>query len=122
MEDQIPSSTPPQSNQPIPGQITPEMLAQMKQQAMELALAQQIQQQQEKRVYQINEPVPESMVPAAQSQFGQQTKPQIVYVRRNLTVAELLVMLILSIGIVTGFQFGWKIVTDNIPKIEIRVK
>jgi hypothetical protein len=44
MEDQIPSSIPPQQ---FPGQITPETLEQMKQQARELAVAQYFAQQQQ---------------------------------------------------------------------------
>jgi hypothetical protein len=49
-------------------------------------------------------------------------QPQVVYVRRNLTVAELLVVFILSCGIVTGFQWGWGFVSTNIPRIEVRVR
>ncbi|MFZ9114141.1 MAG: hypothetical protein ACO24D_13610, partial [bacterium] len=47
MEEQIPSSIPPQSNQPIPGQITPETLEAMKRQAREMAIAQYMAQQQQ---------------------------------------------------------------------------
>lgn len=119
MEEQIPSSSiPPVSpalgNQPIPGTITSEMLAQMKQQAMELAISQQLQQQQQKGAYQ-----GEDLNVPASSQIQQ---PKVVYVRRNLTVAELIVILFVSIGIVTGVQFGWKVVVNNLPSVEIRVK
>lgn len=115
MEDQIPSSIPPQQ---IPGQITPETLEQMKQQARELAVAQyltQQQQPQEKRVYQIAEPI------KGQVAFPFE-QPKVVYVRRNLTVAELLLILCISMGLVTGVQFAWKLASENLPRIEIKVK
>jgi hypothetical protein len=117
MEDQIPSSVPPQMNQLIPGQITPELLEQMKQQARELAVAQYMAQQQpqEKKVYQISEPV---KGPVA-SPFEQ---PKVIYARRNLTVAELIVVFALSIGAVTGVQFIWGLASQNLPRIEIQVK
>jgi hypothetical protein len=118
MEDQIPSSIPPQMNQSIPGQITPEVLEQMKQQARELAVAQymtQQQQPQEKKVYQISEPIKGQVV----SPFEQ---PKVVYVRRNLTVAELIVIFALSIGSVTGVQWIWGFASQNLPRIEIQVK
>lgn len=118
MENQIPASIPPQINQPIPGQITPEVLEQMKQQARELAISQymtQQQQPQEKKVYQISEPV---KLPVA-SPFEQ---PKVVYVRRNLTVAELIVVFVLSIAAVTGTQWVWGFASQNLPRIEIQVK
>jgi hypothetical protein len=117
MEDQIPSSIPPQMNQSIPGQVTPEILEQMKQQARELAIAQYMAQQQpqEKKVYQISEPVKGPVV----SPFGQ---PKVVYIRRNLTVAELIVIFALSISAVTGVQFIWGLASQHLPRIEIQVK
>lgn len=118
MEDQIPSSIPPQMNQPIPGQITPEILEQMKQQARELAIAQYMAQQQapqEKKTYEISEPVKAPFV----SPFEQ---AKVVYVRRNLTVAELIVIFVLSIGAVTGVQWIWGVASQNLPRIEIQVK
>ena len=89
MEEQIPPSQPPQQ-MTLEGQITPEQLAQMKARAREIAVQQAIAQQQ---------------------QLPQQ-QPQIVYLRRNLTVAEVLLVILLSCGIVTGIQWGWNIVTN----------
>ena len=83
-----------------PGQITPELLEQMKQQARELAVAQYTMQKMNNAVEQ----------------------PKVVYVRRNFTVAELLLILFLSCGIVTVIQAGWHLVTQHLPKIEVRVK
>jgi hypothetical protein len=51
-----------------------------------------------------------------------QPEPQVVYVRRNLTLAELAIVFLLSIGMVTGGQFIWNFATDILPRIEIRDK
>jgi len=99
MEEQIPPSQPPMPQAPE-GQITPEMLAQMKARARELAIQQAMAQQQ---------------------QLPQQ-QPQIVYLRRNLTVAEVLLVILLSCGIVTGIQWGWNIATNVLPRVEIKVR
>ena len=49
-------------------------------------------------------------------------EPEVVYVRRNLTIAELLLIIALSCGIVTGIQAAWNFTTDILPRIEIRQK
>jgi hypothetical protein len=98
MEEQIPPSQPPMQ-QTLEGQITPEMLAEMKARAMELAIQQTVPQR-----------LPVEM------------PPQVVYVRRNLTVAELLLVLLLSCGIVTGIQGLWYLGTNLLPRLEIRVR
>ena len=49
-------------------------------------------------------------------------EPKVVYVRRNLTLAELILVFALSVGMVTGVQFVWQVVTDILPRIEIRDK
>ena len=49
-------------------------------------------------------------------------EPEVVYVRRNLTLAELILVFALSIGMVTGVQFIWQVATDILPRIEIREK
>lgn len=96
MDNQVPPS-----NQPVPGSITPEQLAEMKARARELAIQQ------------------------AQAQAMQQAQyqaPQVVYVRRNLTIAELLVVLAIACGIVTGTQLLWYGVTNVLPRVEVRIK
>jgi hypothetical protein len=98
MEEQIPPSQPPMQ-QNLEGQITPEMLAEMKARALELAIQQTVPQR-----------LPVEM------------PPQVVYVRRNLTVAELLLVLLLSCGIVTGIQGLWYLGTNLLPRLEIRVR
>lgn len=128
MEEQIPSSIPPQANPignvPVPGTITPEILEQMKQQAREMAISQYLTQQQRQateqpvnrsKTYEINDPITKPF------QFPGQ-EPKVVYVRRNLTVAEVLLVFCLSIGIVTGFQAGWNFISTRLPQVEIRMK
>ena len=51
-----------------------------------------------------------------------QQQPKVVYVRRNLTLAELLLVFALSTGGVLAVQAGWNFVTDVLPRIEIRDK
>ena len=99
MEEQIPPSQPPQQ-MTLEGQITPEQLAQMKARARELAVQQAI----------------------AQQQAIQPQPPQVIYVRRNLTVAEVLLVILFSCGIVTGIQWGWNVVTNVLPRVEIKVR
>lgn len=126
MEDQVPSSTPPQFSQlrepqGSPG-ITPEILEQMKARAREEAIRMTILQQQaaaqEKTEYQIPDPVAPASRLVPQSLF----EPQVVYVRRNLTVAELIVVIMIACGLVTGIQFGWNLVSNHLPRIEIKAR
>ena len=95
MEEQVPPSQP-----PVNPQITPERLAQMKARAKELAIQQTL----------------------AQNAASLPPKPQVIYVRRNLTIAEIVVILALSCGLVTGVQFTWNVVNDFLPRLEINVK
>lgn len=111
MEDQIPSSTPPISMPPAqnfpPNELTPEILEALKARAREMA------------VQQVMNRVPEtpvSQAPAIQPQ------PQVIYVRRNLTVAELILVFALSCGLVAGLQGAWSFVSNMVPRIEIKMK
>ena len=105
MEDQVPSSNIPgqfpeqQSAQPS---ITAEQLQEMKRMALENAIRQQQAMQQQTPVL--------------------NREPEVVYVRRNLTIAELLLVIALACGIVTGIQAAWNFTTDLLPRIEIREK
>jgi hypothetical protein len=58
---------------------------------------------------------------AAMQQIPQQS-PRVVYVRRNLTVAELALVLLLSCGLVTGVQAAWNFASNVLPRLEIKVK
>ena len=101
MEEQIPASQPPMQAPPqMEKQITPEQLEAMKARARELAIQQTI----------------------AQQAAVQQQQPRVIYVRRNLTVAEVLLVLLLSCGIVTGIQWTWNTLSNVLPKIEIKVR
>lgn len=102
MEEQIPPSQPPANFPPQP-EITPEQLAELKERARQMAIQQTIAQQ--------------ATMPRPQPQ-----QPQVVYVRRNLTVAEILVLLAIACGIVTGIQWGWNAASNLLPRLEIRVK
>ena len=99
MEEQVPPSQPP-VNPPVNPQLTPEVLAQMKARAKELAIQQTL----------------------AQNVSSLPPKPQVIYVRRNLTIAEMIVIFTVSCVLVTGVQFTWNIVSDFLPKLEIKVK
>ena len=87
----------PPNQEPVQNQITQEQVQEMKMMARQQAIQQIAQQRQ-----------------AAQQQ-------QIVYVRRNLTVAEVIVVFIISCGLVFGIQAGWSVATNVLPKIEIKV-
>ena len=95
MEEQVPPSQP-----PVNPQITPEQLQQMKARARDLAIQQTLAQ---------NAPV-------------SPPQPQVIYVRRNLTIAEIFIILLLSCGLVTGVQFTWNVVNDFLPRLEINIK
>ena len=101
MEEQIPASQPPmQAPHQMENQITPEQLEAMKARARELAIQQTM----------------------AQQAAVQQQQPRVIYVRRNLTVAEVLLVLLLSCGIVTGIQWSWSMLSNVLPRIEIKVR
>jgi hypothetical protein len=107
MEEQIPASNVSQPQPAVPGapyginQLTPEMLDALKAQARQNAIKQVI----EERAASYQAPA-----------------PQVVYLRRNLTVAELGLILLLSCGIVTGIQAAWNFGSNLLPRIEIKVK
>ena len=94
----------------FPPTITPEMVNLMKARAREEAIRITMEQRQAT-------PVPQPQVPA-----DFQRAPQVVYVRRNLTVAELILTIFLACGIVVGVQAGWNFGSKLLPRIEIKVK
>ena len=111
MDEQVPMSQEPQ----IPQVPRPDFTA-MRQQAMQQAIAEFEQQkliaQNEKSTQQYPQP----------QMTATPTQQQVVYVRRNLTLAELLITLVIACGIVLGGQFTWHIFTDILPRIEIKEK
>jgi hypothetical protein len=50
------------------------------------------------------------------------TRQQVVYVKRQLTVAEIGLMLLLSCGIVFGIQLVINFAVNTLPRIEIKMK
>jgi hypothetical protein len=127
MEDQVTPSNPPRSpeqnfNVPLPRTITPELLEALKAQARENAIKQAL----EESSAAARSPMPQqSMVfPPLQGRNVPEfvEPPQFVYVRRNLTVAELIVVFALSCGLVLGIQGAWQLGSRLLPSIEIKVK
>ena len=92
-ENQVPASTPPQALPTIEDYLTPENLEQFKAQARMQAM----------QAARVQTPSPE----------------RVIYVRRNLTVAELIVVFLISCGLVLGIQGTWHFV-NNLPRIEIK--
>ena len=120
MEDQIPVSQPPvpqPTEQPEPGAefrqpFTPFDLEAMKAQARELALQQVL-------AARVNS---SPQVAESTQAAPQETVPQVVYVRRNLTVAELLLVFALSCGLVYGIPNLFGFIANNVPRVEIKFK
>lgn len=90
-------------------QLTPEQIQLMKQAALQQAIQQRV-------LVQEPQPVPIAL----QQEQRPLEQPRVMYVRRNLTVAELLLVLVCSIGIVSGAQLLWHGVSGMLPRIEIR--
>jgi len=114
MEEQIPASQVPQQLQGI----SPEQLAEMKARAREQAIRMTMQQQ---------TPPPQSpqapvALPGGYVYMPEAPEPRIVYVRRNLTVAEILVIAVVSCTVVGGIQGVWGFASNYLPQIEVRVK
>ena len=107
MEEQVPASNFPPDQQGLIGQITPEQLEQLKARAREAAIMQTYQQQ-----------VAPSVVVAPPGPPQQ----QVVYIKRQLTVAEIILMLALSCGFVFGIQLAVNFAVNTLPRIEIKMK
>jgi hypothetical protein len=135
MEDQVPSSNIPQEQGKYyqnpegprfqnPAQFSAATQAPQEQppatpdfqEMRRLALEQAIQQV-------TQQPVPQPL-PQVVPQVQQYSQPETntIYVRRNLTLAEILLMFALSCGLVLGLQASWFVATDLLPRIEIREK
>jgi len=105
MEEQIPSSNFPPDQQSLLQQITPEQLEQFKARARETAILQTYQQKQ------VPQAPPLGIPPT-----------QVVYVKRPLTVAEILLLLLVACGVVFGVQLTFGFVTNTLSRIEIKMK
>ena len=118
----VPPQVPTEENPPIPGVLTPEALEQLKARAREEAIRMTILQQQMARPEPVAQPIARPEVPASQRFDFPMPQPQVVYVRRNLTVAELIVVFAIACGIVTGTQAAWNFVSNSLPRIEIKAR
>ena len=96
VQDPIPNQIPPIPEQ-APNRLSLEQIEGMKRLAKEQAIQQVI------------------------SQRTYQNEPKIVYVRRNLTIAELILIFIISSGLVFGVQVGWNFINNYLPRIEIKM-
>ena len=131
MEEQIPASQVPQQLQGI----SPEQLAEMKARAREQAIRMTMQQQPffpqvpqppvANLPYQPKptlEPKSPETLPGGYIYMPEAPEPQIVYVRRNLTVAEILAIAVVSCLVVGAIQGVWGFASKHLPQIEVRVK
>mgnify|MGYP006908271697 CR=1 FL=1 len=136
MEDQVPANSipdqPQQEFNPPPLPNFEEMRRRALQDAIEqvtqrpVTNAQNIQQpnRQPQTQYQPNKArIPNDFYPAEIANNQPPVpEPNVVYLRRNLTLAELGVIFLIAIGIVTGVQGAWHFASDILPRIEIRDK
>ena len=111
MEGQVPASQQPDLDPGRPA-VTFENIESLKEEARRRAIMQAMQERQNQNPQ--TPPQTQYRPPAPQ--------PQVVYVRRNLTVAEVGLMLLISVGILAGIQFTWNFSTDILSRIEIREK
>ena len=142
MEEQIPASQAPEPTQ----RITPEELEAMKAFAREQAIRMTYQQPPQPPISNIPyQPRPEAVqssqpavfiapqwpptpevllpkVPKAPEPAYDFSAPKIIYVPRNLTVAEILLICVLSCTIVGGIQLAWGFASKHLPQIEVQVK
>lgn len=119
MENQVAPSNAPQPQIPLQQpEITLETLEAMKAQAKQMAIQQALAQQpgQQQPLRQVPYPTQQYMPKQALQQ------PQVIYVRRNLTVAEVILVFVVSCGIVLGGQTAWNLGSKFLPSIEIKVK
>lgn len=112
MDEQVQNSIP-SAFQQMP-KLSAEQIEMLKAVAKERAIAQASAEQQEQRIV---TPPPSLVAPP-----NQQRAPEVIYLRRNLTVAELILVVLLACGLVTGTQFIWNLGSRILPQIEIKVK
>jgi hypothetical protein len=95
----------------------------MREQALQDAIAQVTQRQATgeppQQFVQASVPPP---APAPQPFVQPVAEPQVVYVKRNLTLAEIIIVFAITTGCVLGIQGIWTVATDILPRIEIKDK
>lgn len=119
MEDQVPSSTPP--SRPVAGQTEAAAGATFPMPKLNIKQLEALRASIQQAPYPVtNAPLQAQPQPPQPTQ--QPAQPRVVYVRRNLTVAEILVLLALSCVLVTGVQFVGGKLFEFLPRVEIKVK
>lgn len=110
MENEIPMSQPPipqaEPQRPEVPAPSPIDIEAMKAQAREMAIQQFL----------------ASKAAGVPQQIQAPSAPRIIYLRRNLTVAELIVVFAISCGLVWGIPTLWQFGASKLPQIEIKVK
>jgi len=107
-EENIPLES--SNESPLTTGITAEQIAQMKALAREQAIQQALM---SKKTVQRRQQVPFTSPPPI--------REKIVYVRRNLTVAEVIVVFAISVGVVIGIPAAWNFASNILPRVEIKV-
>lgn len=135
MEDQVPSSTPP--SRPVAGQAEAAAGVNFPMPELNIKQLEALRASMQQAREAVNKPgspyipqqpsYPAANVPVRAPQKPPQppqqpVQPRVVYVRRNLTVAEILVLLALSCVLVTGVQFVGGKLLEFLPRVEIKVK
>jgi len=111
-EERYEENIPPENSNetPLTTGITAEQIAQMKALAREQAIQQALI---NKKTIQRRKQVPFTSPTPIQE--------KVVYVRRNLTVAEVIVVFAISIGVVIGIPAVWNFASNILPRVEIKV-
>jgi hypothetical protein len=95
----------------------------MREQALQDAIAQVTQRQATgEQQQQFVQPPVQQPAPISQPLVQTQVEPQVVYVKRNLTLAEIIIVFAITTGCVLGIQGIWTVATDILPRIEIKDK
>lgn len=95
----------------------------MREQALQDAIAQVTQRQATgEPPQQFVQAPPVQPAPPIQPLIQTQVEPQVVYVKRNLTIAEIIIVFAITTGCVLGIQGIWTLATDILPRIEIKDK
>jgi hypothetical protein len=95
----------------------------MREQALQDAIAQVTQRQATgEPPQQFVQAPPVQPAPPTQPLVQTQVEPQVVYVKRNLTLAEIIIVFAITTGCVLGIQGIWTVATDILPRIEIKDK
>jgi len=95
----------------------------MREQALQDAIAQVTQRQATgEQQQQFVQPPASQSASISQPLVQTQVEPKVIYVKRNLTLAEIIIVFAITTGCVLGIQGAWTLATDILPRIEIKDK